>query len=48
MPAITLPDGSQRKYDKHVTVLDVAADIGRGLAKTRWPAKSTSCATPVI
>ena len=33
MPAITLPDGSQRKYDKPVTVMDVAADIGPGLAK---------------
>jgi threonyl-tRNA synthetase len=33
MPAITLPDGSQRKYDQPVTVMDVAADIGRGLAK---------------
>jgi len=33
MPAITLPDGSQRKYDAPVTVMDVAADIGPGLAK---------------
>jgi len=33
MPAITLPDGSQRKYDAAVTVMDVAADIGPGLAK---------------
>ena len=33
MPAITLPDGSQRKYEAPVTVMDVAADIGPGLAK---------------
>jgi threonyl-tRNA synthetase len=33
MPAITLPDGSQRTYDAPVTVMDVAADIGPGLAK---------------
>jgi threonyl-tRNA synthetase len=33
MPAITLPDGSQRKFEQAVTVMDVAADIGPGLAK---------------
>jgi len=33
MPAITLPDGSQRQFDHAVTVMDVAADIGPGLAK---------------
>ncbi|MEM9385023.1 MAG: threonine--tRNA ligase [Pseudomonadota bacterium] len=33
MPTITLPDGSQRAYDDPVSVLDVAADIGPGLAK---------------
>jgi len=33
MPAITLPDGSQRKFDHPVTVMDIAADIGPGLAK---------------
>jgi threonyl-tRNA synthetase len=33
MPAITLPDGSQKQFDHPVTVLDVAADIGPGLAK---------------
>jgi len=33
MPCITLPDGSQRNYDKTVTVHDIAADIGPGLAK---------------
>ncbi len=33
MPVITLPDGSQRVYEKPVSVLDVATDIGPGLAK---------------
>ena len=34
MPIITLPDGSTRQFDKPVTVLEVAADIGPGLAKS--------------
>ncbi|MGL5030413.1 MAG: threonine--tRNA ligase [Aeromonas sp.] len=33
MPIITLPDGSQRQFDHAVSVMDVAADIGPGLAK---------------
>ena len=33
MPVITLPDGSQRQFDKPVTVLEVAQSIGAGLAK---------------
>jgi len=33
MPAITLPDGSQRQYDQPVTVAQVARDIGKGLAR---------------
>ncbi len=33
MPVITLPDGSQRAFDHSVSVHDVAADIGPGLAK---------------
>ncbi len=33
MPLITLPDGSTRSFDQPVTVADVAADIGAGLAK---------------
>tara|TARA_B100000214_G_scaffold348535_1_gene300680 strand:+ start:635 stop:2557 length:1923 start_codon:yes stop_codon:yes gene_type:complete len=32
MPVVTLPDGSQRTFDTPVTVMDVAADIGAGLA----------------
>lgn len=33
MPTITLPDGSQRDYEQPVSVMDVASDIGPGLAK---------------
>ena len=33
MPVVTLPDGSQRSFDQAITVADVAADIGPGLAK---------------
>src|ERR1700738_1904950 len=33
MPVVTLPDGSQRRFDHPVTVGDVAADIGAGLRK---------------
>ncbi|MFQ5488208.1 MAG: threonine--tRNA ligase, partial [Gammaproteobacteria bacterium] len=33
MPTITLPDNSQRHYDQPVTVAQIAADIGPGLAK---------------
>ncbi|RCX07159.1 threonine--tRNA ligase [Marinomonas foliarum] len=33
MPVITLPDGSQRSFSSPVTVMQVAEDIGPGLAK---------------
>ena len=33
MPSITLPDGSQRQFDRPVTVFEVAESIGSGLAK---------------
>jgi len=33
MPVITLPDGSQRLFDRPVTVAKVAAAIGKGLAR---------------
>jgi len=33
MPAITLPDGSQKKFDHPVSVMEIARDIGPGLAK---------------
>ena len=33
MPEITLPDGSRRSYDAPLSVAEVAADIGPGLAR---------------
>ena len=33
MPVITLPDGSQKQFDHAITVAEVAASIGAGLAK---------------
>jgi len=33
MPVITLPDGSQREFETPVSVLEVANDIGAGLAR---------------
>ncbi|AFF23876.1 threonine--tRNA ligase [Pasteurella multocida] len=33
MPIITLPDGSQRQFEQPISVMDVAASIGAGLAK---------------
>jgi threonyl-tRNA synthetase len=36
---ITLPDGSQRQFDQPVTVADVAASIGPGLAKAALAGK---------
>lgn len=38
MPSITLPDGSQRHYANPLSVAEVAADIGPGLAKAAWMA----------
>src|SRR5450631_4203364 len=39
MPAITLPDGSQKHFDHPVTVAEVAASIGPGLAKAALAGK---------
>jgi len=39
MPRITLPDGSQREYDQPVTVMQVAEDIGPGLARATLAGK---------
>ncbi len=39
MVQITLPDGSQRNYDATVTVAEVAASIGTGLAKAALAGK---------
>jgi threonyl-tRNA synthetase len=39
MPEITLPDGSSRQFDHPVTVMQVAEDIGPGLAKATLAGK---------
>ncbi len=39
MPIIRLPDGSQRNFDQPVTVAQVAADIGAGLARAALAGK---------
>ena len=39
MPVITLPDGSQRQFDRTISVADVAASIGPGLAKAALAGK---------
>jgi len=39
MPMITLPDGSRRDYSNSLTVMEVAADIGAGLAKAALAGK---------
>ncbi|HEX5094362.1 MAG TPA: threonine--tRNA ligase [Acidimicrobiia bacterium] len=38
---VTLPDGSGREYDRGTTPADVAASIGRGLAKAAIAAKAS-------
>jgi len=39
MPVITLPDGSQRSFERAVTVADVALSIGAGLARAALAGK---------
>lgn len=39
MPIITLPDGSRREYPHSLSVMEVAADIGAGLAKAALAGK---------
>src|SRR6202171_6406377 len=39
MPVVTLPDGSQRRFDHPVTVDDVAGGIGAGLRKAALAAR---------
>ncbi len=39
MPIITLPDGNQRQFTNPLTVMEVAADIGPGLAKATLAGK---------
>lgn len=43
MPIITLPDGSQRSYAEPVSVQQVAADIGPGLARAALAGKVDGC-----
>ncbi|MBT5381832.1 MAG: threonine--tRNA ligase [Phycisphaerae bacterium] len=42
MPTLTLPDGSQRSFDGPTTPLELAADIGPGLAKAALGARVNS------
>ena len=39
MPIIRLPDGSERSFEQSVTVADVAASIGAGLARAALAGK---------
>lgn len=39
MPVVTLPDGSQRSYEAPLTVAEVAASIGAGLARAALAGK---------
>src|SRR5471030_2246645 len=39
MPVVTLPDGSQRTFDAPLTVAQVAASIGAGLARAALAGK---------
>ena len=39
MPKVTLPDGSSRDYSQAISILDVASDIGPGLAKAALAGK---------
>jgi threonyl-tRNA synthetase len=39
MPVITLPDGSQKHFDRPVSVAEVAQSIGSGLAKAALAGK---------
>ncbi|HEX4150752.1 MAG TPA: threonine--tRNA ligase [Steroidobacteraceae bacterium] len=39
MPVITLPDGSQKAFDRAISVADIASSIGPGLAKAALAGK---------
>ncbi|WP_348945751.1 threonine--tRNA ligase [Chitinibacter sp. FCG-7] len=39
MPVVTLPDGSQRQFESAVTIAEVAASIGAGLARAALAGK---------
>src|SRR5690554_3926551 len=42
MVRITLPDGSQREFDKPVSVHEIASSIGTGLARVALAGKITN------
>ena len=39
MPIVRLPDGSERQFDQALTVAEVAASIGAGLARAALAGK---------
>lgn len=41
MPVVSLPDGSSRSFDRPVSIAEVAADIGPGLAKVTLAGRVT-------
>ena len=47
MPNITLPDGSVRTFSAPLTVSDVAADIGPGLARVALAGKLNNCVVDI-
>jgi threonyl-tRNA synthetase len=52
MPIITLPDGNQRQFDNTTSIMDIAADIGPGLAKAciagRVDGKLVDACDPIV
>ena len=48
MPVVTLPDGSQRRFDHPVTVDEVAGGIGAGLRKAPLGAPKRAAARRVV
>ena len=48
MVAITLPDGSVRRYEGRVSGADIAADIGPGLAKAALAVRVDGTATDLL
>src|SRR5215469_7070241 len=43
MPLISLPDGSQRRFDRSVTVAEIAAAIGPGWGKAALAGRVDGC-----
>ena len=48
MVAITLPDGSVRRYEGRVSGADIATDIGPGLAKAALAVRVDGTATDLL